>query len=298
MGTYYILYPLAAGNLRTYMQEFPPPKVSVASVRWFLRQLCGLASALHHIHEQQEEDEKRKPFTLTLPPSSITRIQPLSSDSPIRPTSKRTGYHHDLKPENILIFERREGVNPVFKISDFGAGKFTDLEEEEQSHEASNLGGTASYFGPEWDGRRSRPFDVWAMACVLTELLIWFLQDAKLGEFHDARVQSSGGDPHFKSDYYWYFDGVKRDVKPVVLTYLSDMERLCTQDNSSGPLPTASLKPLPDTIKSCFKPLPADRLVARALCERLDRMKEEADVAWEIVELSSPVPGTPASRHS
>lgn len=300
-GTYYILYPLATSNLRTYMRETRPPRLSWPSVRWFLRQTCGLVSAIYHVHEQQEQDEKLEGYGSSTPPSSIDprTLKRLSGDS-IRkpPLSKRSGYHHDLKPENILIFEQREGINPVFKISDFGAGKFTDLKGEERSHMASNLGGTASYFGPEWDQGRSRPFDIWAMACVLTELLIWFLQDAKLQDFHKERVHGSVGNPGTSSEYYWYQDGQQRQLKPSVSTYLDDIERNCKQVDSSRPAPEAVLKDLPRTIKSCFEIGPQIRPSAGELYELLQEMNENAEMAPEEVEISIHSPSTPGSRHS
>lgn len=297
--TYYILYPLATSNLRSYMGDTPPPRVTWPSVRWFLRQISGLASAVHHIHEQQAQDEKIEGYSSTPPPSIDPRTaKRISVESIMKPTHKRSGYHHDLKPENILIFEQREGINPVFKISDFGAGKFTDLTGEEKSHEASHLAGTASYFGPEWDQARTRPFDIWAMACVLTELLIWFLQDAKLEEFHRGRVQSSLSTAGFSYDYYWFQDESQRRLKPVVSTYLEEIERNCKQDDHPRPLPASGLKDLPSTIKSCFEIEPSKRLLAGELYEILQRMNEGAEVAGEEVEISIHTPSSPGSRRS
>lgn len=299
-GTSYILYPLARGNLRTYMGEFRPPQVSWPSVRWFLRQTCGLASAIHHIHEQQERDENAEGHSSPTPPGSIDprTWKRLSVDSTRKPPSKWSGYHHDLKPENILIFERREGINPVFKISDFGAGKFSDLKEGEVSHKASNLGGTTSYFGPEYDKDRSRPFDIWAMACVLTELLIWFLQDVKLKEFHDARVLQSVNTPGFSMDCYWHEAEGQRWLKQSVLEYLNEIEKNCAQAGESQPSSEAVLQDLPKLIKRCFEIDPLKRPSARQLHEALQQMHERAEIAPEEAEMSIHTPSTPGSRHS
>src|ERR1700761_1248017 len=171
-GGHYILYPRAKRNLRMHMKEYDPPGRSGGDVAWLIRQLNGLASGLRCIHEMGE----------------VATNFPDQLDTPTDETEEanklRYGYHHDIKPENILIFEHFEDAdpenfgdqNPVFKLSDFGAGRFHTRSrgDNKPSQPSSNLHGTMSYYGPEYRERRSRPFDIWAMACVYFEVMIWY----------------------------------------------------------------------------------------------------------------------------
>lgn len=271
---FYSLSPLATSNLRSYMHHKEAPRVSWPSVRWFLRQIQGLTGALHtiHIHLEQRQYENLGP--------QLTRV--------------RTGYHHDLKPENILVFEQRRAINPIFKISDLGAGKFTDSDENKVSQKASKARGTDSYFGPEWDNPTSRPFDIWAMACVLTELLIWFIRNGELEGFHEGRKLDSKNTPGGTFDYYWYNTDKGKELKPVVTRHLAEIETQCNDSHHPSPA-VSGLKELPCLIRECFEINPLRRPKAGDLYERVDRMYKMAEVAEEEFE----VPSTPGgSRHS
>ncbi|KAL8897538.1 MAG: hypothetical protein Q9207_007169 [Kuettlingeria erythrocarpa] len=106
---YFVLFPFATCNLRTYMWRwtFGPPRR--AQTRWLLQQLHQLADALRIIHNLSEEGG-------------------LGTDQLVVP-SKESGWHHDLKPENFLFFstqttprpEQRAGEGTIC-IADFGSG--------------------------------------------------------------------------------------------------------------------------------------------------------------------------------
>lgn len=301
---YFILSPLAAKNLRSYMRETTPPRVTWPCVKWFLRQVCGLVDAVHHIHELQEQHElyRRTELSIALddasnlfPDINQAALKRVSSNSMNNPVSRWTGYHHDLKPENILVFEQQPDVNPVFKISDFGAGKFTNNKDAKQSQKASKVRGTASYYGPECDNKpgTSRPFDIWALACVLTELLIWLLQDHKLEKFHSEREYAPT--PETPADYYWEQHGDDRCLSPVVERYLTELEQLCKDCDPSEPA-KAVLEGMPGIILSCFKIEPDERPSAKVLHAELHRLFQLADVAGVEVEIQSP--SRPESRRS
>jgi len=70
--------------------------------------------------------------------------------------------HRDLKPENVMIDEPGR-----IKIADFGLARFVP-----SGATAEDPAGTPLYMAPEsWDGHNDDKSDVWALGCVLYELL-------------------------------------------------------------------------------------------------------------------------------
>ena len=86
--------------------------------------------------------------------------------------------HHDLKPRNILV------VNDKLKIADFGHSHLRPILEGSATEGVSGLG-TYEYQPPEYwnqDGsqaqiKHGRPFDVWAVGCIIVELAILIVHD-------------------------------------------------------------------------------------------------------------------------
>lgn len=214
-GEYYILYEKARCNLRHYMEPPQEEGLSKSQILWFLTQLHGLADAVRKVHTFKEPSGDISPILTPIRSNQRSRTRNSRSDSDMRldeprpKRSKRTGivgYHHDIKPENVLVFERR-GQLPVLKLSDFGAGKFSSVKNQQHtSHRTSGVHGTHTYRGPEAaipHYKKGRLFDMWALGCLFTEFLLWFL-DIKhpLGgdkEFATLRLEASNADV----DYYW-----------------------------------------------------------------------------------------------
>ncbi|KAL6714754.1 hypothetical protein ACLMJK_008179 [Lecanora helva] len=103
--------------------------------------------------------------------------------------------HHDLKPGNILW------VDGELKIADFGHSHLRSVIEGSRTEGAAEVG-TYEYQPPEFwndDGSRSqtkpgRDLDIWAMACIIVELLVLVIygwQNGELARFarerHDNR---------------------------------------------------------------------------------------------------------------
>lgn len=92
--------------------------------------------------------------------------------------------HFDIKPENIVIKEDERGAQKLFLI-DFGQS-------------AANLAGTTDYQPPEvtWPRSNTSPlglkYDVWSMACVLLEVLVFI--DSGFYELQMFRVRVKGND--------------------------------------------------------------------------------------------------------
>ena len=74
--------------------------------------------------------------------------------------------HCDVKPENVLVLD--DGGAPRVKVIDFGVARFTD----EPPPDEASIAGTPAYMAPEqWRGRPVPASDVYALGCVLFELL-------------------------------------------------------------------------------------------------------------------------------
>jgi len=88
------------------------------------------------------------------------------------PTNGTTAYHHDIKPDNILVFP---ADNHRLKFTDWGCAGF-DTYSPPQPSQRNDRQGKSSYLPPEHmsDQPTSRPHDVWSLACVIVELLVWF----------------------------------------------------------------------------------------------------------------------------
>ncbi|KAK5635181.1 hypothetical protein RRF57_010893 [Xylaria bambusicola] len=150
-----MLFPLATYDLDKYMRQTPPP-VNDSYVSWVLNQLLGLTDALCKIHEYDGG----------------------YSSSP----RDSRGYHRDLKPQNILFFQdpAMPQLQGIFRISDFGLGKFRANERNATiSRTATRTDnakwGTPMYAPPEleFEDAPSNLYDMWSLGCIFLEFLTW-----------------------------------------------------------------------------------------------------------------------------
>jgi len=106
--------------------------------------------------------------------------------------SSNAGYliHCDIKPSNILI------LNGTFKLADFGSSRIKASEETSKTEWAM---GTPMYEPPEKtiedSDTHGRARDVWALGCVLLEILVLliygFREPAAVDLFEDERMNST-----------------------------------------------------------------------------------------------------------
>ena len=166
----YLLFPLAAMDLADWMTNrqipFNVARLSMLERQVYLyRSIYELVSGISYLH--REVDGK------------VTA-------------------HHDLKPRNILLVDNK------MKIGDFGHSHLRPILEGSATDRASGLG-TYEYQPPEYyndDGSRAqvkhgRPFDVWAMGCILIELATLVVDDWEsemITEFRDERKNNSRRD--------------------------------------------------------------------------------------------------------
>ncbi|KAF1924144.1 uncharacterized protein M421DRAFT_8979 [Didymella exigua CBS 183.55] len=171
---HYLMFEWAnGGNLRDLWDRIPSPNLTGTLVKSVVKQILGLASALAAAHNLNQTEASYR--------------------------------HGDLKPENILIFDEEPTVagnerertvaeedrQPIgtFKIGDWGEAKYygKDQPTELRSQKTTARFGTRRYEAPEvvtgvtrkYLGqpvkRRSRLYDIWAMGCIILELMIWLL---------------------------------------------------------------------------------------------------------------------------
>lgn len=153
--------------------------------------MYGLADALSKIHDFDFEDRGMK--------------------------IRKIGYHHDLRPENILV------KGTTFLVADFGLSK---LKPDNETSKSRLRGGHDDYLSPEsfnsedWiNGNVGRALDIWALGCVLAEVLT-VIEGRNVGKFRDARrAHQSQGDLTIVNCAF-HLNG---QVRPTVLDWLSDI---------------------------------------------------------------------------
>ncbi|KAL8994489.1 MAG: hypothetical protein Q9188_007048 [Gyalolechia gomerana] len=165
--TLHLLFPWAEGDLKEWInQRQTPSNVKALSRKerqnFLYRCIYGLVSGVSYLHSEIE--------------GSVTT-------------------HHDLKPGNILW------VGGELKIADFGHSHVRSVIEGSRTEGVSEVG-TYEYHPPEYwnpDGSRSevkpgRDLDIWAMGCIIIELLILVIHDWETCEIarfarerHDSR---------------------------------------------------------------------------------------------------------------
>lgn len=283
---FYILYPLASQNLREFMHLTKRPRLTAEKVKWFLVQLRGLADALRHVH-----------FL-----GSRTSAGPAGTNylSPNEPTSEATtarliGYHHDIKPENILVFPYPRGQGTILKISDFGAGKFGLLPHGAKSNLVTNPKGTITYEGPDRlynEGKgASRPFDVWALACVFLELLSWLFMpyDDAILNFASDRARSQ--DNVLEDDRFWCYVRDEHgkghcQLKQSVVDRLNSLSKNHCKN-------LRAFEELIGIIRKLFEMDPEKRMKASALFDAIDAIVKQTERDLEENETLYTDPKTP-----
>ena len=164
----HFVFPHVAANLDGVLRgAYTPPgragKSDPLPESWLWKEMVGVAAALNAIHTQIEN-----PF-----PRSRGRV---------------IAFHFDLKPKNILVTHAGK-----LKITDFGQSVIQFVGEDEQPSTSYTLG-DPKYMAPEsWSGdgtmnpgAAAEPkdimvllnYDVWSLACIMLEVLIFWLDTA------------------------------------------------------------------------------------------------------------------------
>ncbi|KAF8458675.1 kinase-like domain-containing protein [Terfezia claveryi] len=172
--------------------------------------------------------------------------------------------HLDLKPSNILISRAGEMV-----ISDCGTSRVTH--EDRTRLTTQRFVGTTAYSPPwtERDAQFSHPqpklnqsFDVWSMACILLEVLIFIIQDVGgIKRFRVAKTETNmDGIMNSESSRstFWYFESREQNtakLKDIVAEWLDRADAMAqiTEDN------TGTLSRLAARLRVMFRFGPIER---------------------------------------
>ncbi|KAI9167743.1 ornithine decarboxylase antizyme [Paramyrothecium foliicola] len=164
-GNWYLVFPWAEENLRTFWKTYLPwPERSHARALWIARQCAGLAQGIDAIHCPQMREEVRLELSISQ-------------------RDKNLGRHGDLKPENILWFKQSpdgyRGPSPMgtLKITDFGLTRYHGSNTVEEPV-PDGFPVSPTYRTPEYEIRKtlSPEYDIWTFGCVLLEFVIWYFR--------------------------------------------------------------------------------------------------------------------------
>lgn len=189
---YYLIFPWASGDLRSYWRDInPKPIVDHDTITWVAEQCYGIARGLGKIHKHQTTYFRKSgdhPFVPKELISSRSRNESL----------KLFGRHGDIKPQNILCFScaNNEVEMPILRITDLGLAEFkTDVANIYKSPNRVSM--TAAYRPPEYDtenGKVGQSHDIWALGCLFLEMVTWLLGGWDLvQQFEQLRVAEMTG---------------------------------------------------------------------------------------------------------
>ncbi|KAE9370832.1 kinase-like protein [Stipitochalara longipes BDJ] len=224
---YHFLFRYADLNLKTYWENFRLDWRN-NEVSWVLKQLLGLASALHAIHEFKTA----YPLRSDGKSSGVSRSGlAMNVGMQVDAQEELYGRHGDLKPENILWFKDIPGVGHggILQITDLGLARFHRRESRSQQ-DPRTIGGSPIYIPPEIALVKlvSRSYDIWSLGCVFLEFITWMLDgNSGVTDFtHARRVVAYNNIPD-DAFYTVYNDWPNKyaKVRPSVTTWIQKLRK-------------------------------------------------------------------------
>lgn len=216
----FMMRPYASMNLEQFLDHYPRPTFHKDWILGFLDQLHGICDGLRTIHNL---------------------VSPWHDDNSQYLRLGCQGCNHsftaDVKPENILIFENSQQTVGTWRLSDFES---MHCKISGASHDPKD--NVVTYAAPELSLQKgvNRSADVFALGCVLLEIMIWTLQgEAALKTFRSLGRQIDNSScfwlindvPQLKWSVHQAFDNLKahcehRGVFKDVVQAAQQMSRL------------------------------------------------------------------------
>ncbi|KAG9233397.1 kinase-like domain-containing protein [Amylocarpus encephaloides] len=190
---YYLMFPFANANLRSYWEERPLPKFDQPTVHWALCQMKGIADALKVIHNF------RPTIPLLAPDAKEVKV-PKNVKLSVHKDEALFGRHGDIKPENLLWFAE-EGNQGSLQLADFGLGRFHGR--DSRSRDPEHIAASPTYEPPECKLGLpvSREYDMWSLGCLYLEFVTWLLKG-----FDEIEAFSKFRDRKDPNAMYWSDD--------------------------------------------------------------------------------------------
>jgi serine/threonine protein kinase len=280
---WHFLFPLADCNLEEFMLQHDPEE-SKEYLIWILSQLRGITYALSKIHTLKVKIAGAERVAPPVPNSNSSLQVPTTTS---RTLDSGTGYHHDIKPQNILLLHQlKEKITTpspergVLQIADFGVGKLHTQPANGLSKGTKNQRGTPTYAAPESVVKASskepikisRPYDVWSLGCVITEVLVWFLLGKdEWQKFNLKRTGYQSDDEIVETDGFFYVETINGEKKAKVRDEVEDMFEILRRHRRCND-GTQSLKMIVNLARMVLDVDPATRVVAASLAMELDKI--------------------------
>lgn len=220
-NNYYLLFHWAKGDLKSFWKtESPGPALDKECLLWMIGQFRGIADGLQHIHHYKE--------------SVRTRRLVAHSKEPI------FGRHGDIKPENLLLFKRKNIPDDrgIIQLSDFGLARFHSEFSRSGIRPSRLIGCSPTYRPPEVDfkeGKVSRAYDIWSLACVLLEFVTWYLGGWSLLNYYVNHRKQKDLHGHISDQFFeivtitgtnQFGARVKLEVIQVSIVLLQKLDRI------------------------------------------------------------------------
>ena len=127
------------------------------------------------------------------------------------------GAHFDLKPANILVDSHGRLV-----ITDFGLARFKKKSQNGHSS-LTNPGGDFNYRQPPTESRLSRAYDVWSLACIMVEIIVYIMhgRSAVQSFANDLEIEDS---TQTRAQTFWKQDGGRYVLKTRVTRLLQELQ--------------------------------------------------------------------------
>lgn len=269
-GKYYLIFPLAHGNLRDHWDAISMPFWNRDTYLWVLKQIIGVVSALEVIHEEtgltpaQPDD-----------PNPGTSNRPLYKGITLRvdPTEAKFGRHGDIKPENILWMRDSGQDSGTLLIADMGLGRFHRKESRSQV-DPKSVNGSPTYAPPEVTLNKpvSRAYDIWSLGCVFTELITWLLKGRDgLLEFGLSRLEIA--EDNFSDDTFFSIRTSSSEARAEIRPGVTKWMRHLSQDEHCSELLQNLLEIVEHHMLSVD---PKSRITAKHLKSKLKSMMRTA----------------------